>query len=513
MSENDRGMSLSQATEIALRSFGIDILKKPRRFLAFVIDCLNPDAVEILVLERHCDAQLLDPYWELAKGRMKPDEAAARTEMYLTHEHLIAVEPSIMVSRGLAGGVAAYLGIAGLGEMPRADSIVDSSSADAAMANTPRQSDTTPVPVDAIPSESVPNESELTTSNKGEVYGPSGRDSSRRLRTVVTTIIGAVVVLAVVVVGFSSAGGFDIGQSGLVEAVSKKEESGKWLLAEQVTKNAKGEVTYEERNKYDEHGNLASSRSQREGYMQETGYWYVWEYGGYDEYGHCHSMVLSDVYEDGQIKGAQLKYTYEYDLFDDGRIRSKVERRDAAEGKDPRTGSTSIVEARIGTIEYTYDDAVLTKVYERQVVPDDDSDVTTYEVHYDTYGHVTYWNAEYSFSPDYSEVRKSSNKSEDDYELDADGTILRCIDTTTDVSEEGETTVKVTESEYDEHENVTKETKTSDGEQTVTEYENSYDEHGNLIKRENLTDGEVTTYSYVYIAHPSPVAAGDIVNW
>ena len=526
MSERNHDIDLTYATEMALRSCGADILGEPRRFLAFVIDYMDEGTTETRVLERHCDERLLEPYRVVVEGRMRLEEAIARTEMYLTYEHLVDARAARLVACGLANGVVLHLGLVSspservptpeFDETPRTGSAMGTPthpSSNVAPDDEGRNVTTANVTtsaygMDAMPPEPTPSTTKSVISNQGEAFGPTKRKSANR-RKVVAIAVALVVVAAVIGVLLAGDFGLGAGGSGATGSAADKANSGAWLCTEQVTKNDKGQTTHVARKTYDEHGNLMTHRYQ----YDESDYWYVWEYDGYDEYGHARLAVWSFVYEDGALSGAPYEYAYEYDLFDDGRIRSKVERCDAAEGEDPHSGSKIVRDGSVSTTEYTYDGTVLTKALETEENPDDESEVHTYERHLDAYGHITFWNAEHKYSPDHSEVIRSSYKSECDYELDGAGIILRSTDTTTDVSEDGETAVEVIESEHDEHENVVKETKTSNGKKSVTEYENTYDEHGNVIMQKNLTEGDVTTYSYIYVRHPSPVAAGDIIDY
>ena len=105
-------MSLGEATALALRQGGPEVLASPRRFLARVADAADPESDEMRVLVRLCAPELLAPFRGAVSAggleALRDAEDAACT--YLKDECRVEPGTAAAVASGIAGGVALYQG-------------------------------------------------------------------------------------------------------------------------------------------------------------------------------------------------------------------------------------------------------------------------------------------------------------------------------------------------------------------------------------------------------------------
>ncbi len=111
---SERAMSLRECVHAVLRMGGVELLEQPPRFLGMVMDLADTESVEMRVLERGCDAELLGPYAEAAREGTTAalDTAMARVSRLLTEDRLIQPEVAQSVAREIAWGLAFFLGVA-----------------------------------------------------------------------------------------------------------------------------------------------------------------------------------------------------------------------------------------------------------------------------------------------------------------------------------------------------------------------------------------------------------------
>lgn len=107
-------MEFSAAVEYVLRREGVDILSHPTRFLGYMLDCADLDTTEMIVLERNCDEQLLEPYLRAARagGPMSLEAAAKNVAANLTRNRMISADASEKMADGIAQGIARAMGMA-----------------------------------------------------------------------------------------------------------------------------------------------------------------------------------------------------------------------------------------------------------------------------------------------------------------------------------------------------------------------------------------------------------------
>ncbi len=84
----DRGyLTLSEAVCSALETYGEVALLRPAMLLGFLMDCMDPDSVEMRALEHFADSHLFGPYADaLASPALDLRLASERARMYLMDE-------------------------------------------------------------------------------------------------------------------------------------------------------------------------------------------------------------------------------------------------------------------------------------------------------------------------------------------------------------------------------------------------------------------------------------------
>lgn len=103
----DRYKSLVDAVVFALTRGGEDIMDNPSQFLSYLADVMDPDCVEMRVLMRLCNNELIDPYRQsLGKGIDALRGAEARARDYLVSECMIEPNTAARITGGIAAGVA-----------------------------------------------------------------------------------------------------------------------------------------------------------------------------------------------------------------------------------------------------------------------------------------------------------------------------------------------------------------------------------------------------------------------
>ena len=103
----DRYKSLADAVVFALARGGEDIMDNPSQFLSYLADVMDPDCVEMRVLMRLCNNELIDPYRQsLGKGIDALRGAEARARDYLVSECMIEPNTAARITGGIAAGVA-----------------------------------------------------------------------------------------------------------------------------------------------------------------------------------------------------------------------------------------------------------------------------------------------------------------------------------------------------------------------------------------------------------------------
>lgn len=103
----DRYKSLADAVVFALARGGEDIMDNPSQFLSYLADVMDPDCVEMRVLMRLCNNELIDPYRQsLGKGIDALRGAEARARDYLVSECMIEPNTAARITSGIAAGVA-----------------------------------------------------------------------------------------------------------------------------------------------------------------------------------------------------------------------------------------------------------------------------------------------------------------------------------------------------------------------------------------------------------------------
>ena len=110
MGQPSEYLTLAETAEKSLSKCGADVLAQPRTFLGFLMDYMDPDSVELCVLERNCDEDLLRPYRDAVVGTSDLGTAAARAEDYLTRRCRIGAQDAELVAHGMAAGVARWVG-------------------------------------------------------------------------------------------------------------------------------------------------------------------------------------------------------------------------------------------------------------------------------------------------------------------------------------------------------------------------------------------------------------------
>lgn len=111
--EEQRVLSIREATLRAFRTEGTNVMLNPSRFVGHVLDFVDTDAPEARVLGHCCDAQYLEPFVEAADARdpAKIEEAAQRAAQNLDYEWVIKEEVAQRLSCELAFALANHLGV------------------------------------------------------------------------------------------------------------------------------------------------------------------------------------------------------------------------------------------------------------------------------------------------------------------------------------------------------------------------------------------------------------------
>ena len=103
----DQYKSLADAVVFALTRGGENIMNNPNQLLSYLADVMDPDCVEMRVLMRLCNNDLLDPYRQsLGKGIDALRGAEARARDYLVSECMIEPNTAARITGGIAAGVA-----------------------------------------------------------------------------------------------------------------------------------------------------------------------------------------------------------------------------------------------------------------------------------------------------------------------------------------------------------------------------------------------------------------------
>ena len=113
VAESTLNVPLRIATFNVIRQYGIGILKQHRRFIANVIDELDPEAKTTEPFERNCTPDVLQIYYDAARQHTPEaiDGAAQKTTLLLTERRMLQEAIATRLACELAFGVGAALGI------------------------------------------------------------------------------------------------------------------------------------------------------------------------------------------------------------------------------------------------------------------------------------------------------------------------------------------------------------------------------------------------------------------
>ena len=525
----DEYKSLAEATAFALVRGGTAVMDNPQKLLSYLADTMDPDSMEMRVLMRCCDEQLVEPYRQaLGNGLDALRGAEARARDHLINECMIEPRTAARVSGGIASGIAARYGLRPSSpQRPAAQpqpapqpqtpvvtpTPVNPANYTHTVVVTPpsgnSQSGGTKAPAPQAPAQPQPQPApkpqpqpapqpqptptpvvQQTTQQPDP--GPKKKSPLPIVAAVVALVVAAVIVLPRLFGGAGSS------TRGVFPFAS--EDEGVWLVTDSVTVNASGETVWESHNTYDEHGNLLSYSSYT---LEDDGT--VFEssdtFGGYDEYGYPESRSgwIKDEWTDGSDYESNYTDSYTNDVDSTGRITSRQTNSYTESGNDYSYNCD---------YSYTYSYSGDALAYIQWDEKSDSSTESGY-IEYDEYGHEL----EFYTETIYDDGDSTTMIGTSTYELASDGTPISELYTWTYTGFDGESSESRTEYEYDEHGTITKSVQTdSDGKTTTTEFKNEYDSNGNLTKRTNVTDNEVTTYTRIYISDPSFAVKNKISN-
>ena len=113
MAESTMNVPLRIATFNVIRQYGIGILKQHRRFVANVIDELDPEAKTTEPFERNCTPDVLSIYYYAARQGTPDalDVAARKVALLLAEKRMLRDDIATRLACELAFGVGAALGI------------------------------------------------------------------------------------------------------------------------------------------------------------------------------------------------------------------------------------------------------------------------------------------------------------------------------------------------------------------------------------------------------------------
>lgn len=100
---------LSRTVSFAMRKRGQVVVRDSRVLLAFVLDCMDLESMEVRVLRRYCEDTLLAPFVEALDGLCDIHEAAERARLWLCEECCVDEEMATRVVRGIAQGLGGFL--------------------------------------------------------------------------------------------------------------------------------------------------------------------------------------------------------------------------------------------------------------------------------------------------------------------------------------------------------------------------------------------------------------------
>ena len=515
---------LPEAVEQSLRRGGPALLSNPQRLLAFLADAMHPESMELRVLLRCCDDEMLAPF--ARADQMSTSElqmAGSRMQAYLTDECMVDARSAATVAGGFVVGVARWRGFAPAqnvqrqvppqrrqGYQPQQQQVQprQQQAYQVQQGQPQRQQVQPPQQLRIQPQQRVQPQQQVQPQPQPQQQVqqnqlPVNTTMTPKKKGFPIWVIPVAAVAVLVVAGLVF---FRPWERVLGGRRSPKSE-GTWLMTSYEKVNADGDPMDSTTYTFDEHGNVLTSESiyhSDGGGVSDNSY----VYSGYDEYGRYDSYTYKyDYKSDSYESKSEDTYELELEVDDEGRIQKKT-----------KTGTSKYYSSY--SEEWTTDDEgteVTTYEYEdgncvRQESRRVDSETGNLESEdvsdYDEYGHLTH-NKWTSYDDDGEVSYEYEYKAT--YELDDEGKILSSKSTTSSVSGDDETTTKA-EYEYDEHENVVKSVQTdSAGEETTVTTEITYDSHDNPIKRVN-SDGSVETLEWKYIEKPSPCAARDLVK-
>ena len=103
-------LSLAASTWNAILHCGPEVLLKPRVFSGFLFDHMDPDSIEIRILQYNCNASLLHPFHACTCGTTHIDVATAQAMGYLIDTCLIEPKYATLVAHSMSEGVSLWTG-------------------------------------------------------------------------------------------------------------------------------------------------------------------------------------------------------------------------------------------------------------------------------------------------------------------------------------------------------------------------------------------------------------------
>lgn len=523
----DEFKSLADSVVFALMRGGTAILDHPQQLLSYLADTMDPDGMEMRVLMRCCDDQLIEPYRKaLGNGSEALSTAESRARDHLINECMIEPRTAAAVSMGIARGIAMRFGTGASGtpsqqppvapqpqvQTPAQESgwsqpgaqgtpgwqgghtvvVTPSQQVQQPQVRQP-QYVPQPQPQQVQPQQVQPQPAVQPAPQPQPAVQPQPQQvqqPKKKSPLPIIAAVAAVVVAAVLVLPRLLGGGGSTGSSRGGVFPSTSEDEGIWLMSDAVTVDEDGTVTNEWHDTFDSHGNLLTSNNY--GLFDDgTFYRMDYTYSDYDEYGYENGVTYknSGEYKPGDPYESTTTVDITNQVDSSGRVTERWTYNSYESGDYTRDTDYHYT--------YTYDGNTLTQADWEMT---EDSYTLTGTRTYDEYGHQI----SYSTKSTWDDGDTSTSESTHTYELKSDGTPISEVYVYSYTGFDGVTKESRTEYTYDENGNLVKMVETDeDGKVETEEYTYELDSNGNFKTRTNLTTGEVTTFTYTYISDPS----------